>query len=1070
MASHVDRELQLQAEGSALRRLARSLLFAGADADDLVQDTFFASLMSGRGDAVDRPWLSGTLRNLALLRRRTSARRAARERVAAAKATPTSADPMAIAVQSEAMREVAAAVHDLEEPFRTVIVLRFWRGLLPEAIARELGVPRNTVRSRLQRGLDKLRARLDREYGDRRGWILALVPFARPGGFAAAAAAPGAATACTAIGALLMTKLKFVLATAALAAVGMLAWWWEPKPTAPAPTTAEARHSAAVAVLDNVPERAGADAVANPGGEVVREERVPAEPEAGLTVAGKVTSRGAPCADLALTMQWFDGAEAVGEPASEHEVRSDADGRFVWRGPVRTAVGTLRAVRSGAAGDAKIWCTPQLVQPGQAQVALEVTLLALDRSLSGRVHDVGGAPIAGAELAVNGWDDVATHTDADGRYEMKVTGPPYPLLVVKPGYRERLLEAYMPEGKQRHELDIELEPGASFSGRVVDEAGHPVAGAQVRASGLQHGTVTDAAGHFEFGGAAPEDRHQLTAAKPGFQMAALTASPGADPVELVLRPGLALVVRVLGAGGEGIAGARISVRPDRFHAMQVRGFTDAGGRLRLEDLPAGEIEVVADKPGFVKVTSAADAAKTPGELALVLHAGRTIAGCVLDEAGAPIVGASVYCERATPDLERRSIGGRATSDTEGRFTIADLPPEPCTVFAHHADHMRASLEGVAGSPSDLVLRMKRAASVAGRVVDGVTGAPVGAFTILLTADYSVQPLQYVDPVRFVDSDGWFRVVHWQLQPGAELFVEVWAEGYAPQRVAGAPSVDAPRDQYVIRLFAGATVRGVVCDAANGAPVEQVEVTLQSGDPKDPARHLSRGRSRDVPGSTRVYTDAGGRFELHSVPPGENRLVLAHGDYPKRTFGPFEIAAGAPVVEVQPTLTHGATLRGHVTGMPDAAGKRISAHVFDGKTIETEVGSDGTFELRGVGAGRVSLSLTTGKGRWHSMRLEVGDDDVSDLVFAVPQRSTGSILASVVGMARGRAAVSTLGVEPGRCSTTRSIEFEDAGFLVDGLPAGKYEVEVVSPGSGASGRAEVTVGDGRTAVTVAVAPR
>ena len=299
---------------------------------------------------------------------------------------------------------------------------------------------------------------------------------------------------------------------------------------------------------------------------------------------------------------------------------------------------------------------------------------------------------------------------------------------------------------------------------------------------------------------------------------------------------------------------------------------------------------------------------------------------------------------------------------------------------------------------------------------------------------------------------------------------MWAEGYAPQRIAGVARVDAQRDQCVVRLFAGTTVRGIVCDAATGASVPQVEVTLQSGDPKDPARRLSRGASREVPGKTRVYTDTEGRFELLSVPPGENRLILAHGDYPTRTFGPFEVTAGVPVLEVRATLTHGATLRGRVTGLPDVASKKLSAHVFNGKTIETEVGSDGTFELHGVGAGRVSLSLTTGKGRWHTMHLEVGDDDVRDLVFAVPQGGTGSIRATVVGLSSGQAAVSTLGVEPGRCSIVRSFEYSDAGFVVDGLPAGKYEIEVFSLGSGGNGRAEITVGDDEAIVAIQFVPR
>jgi RNA polymerase sigma factor (sigma-70 family) len=246
-----DRTSQLLAEGTALRSLARSLLGGHADAEDLVQDTLVASLRSPCADAGRRPWLAGTLRNLALLWRRTSARRAAREAVAAATASPGDGDPAAIAVQAEAMREVAAAVHELEEPFRTVVVLRFWRGLLPEAIAQQLGVPRNTVRSRLQRGLERLRARLDQSFGDRRGWQAALLPFATPMPLApqVALATPGAPAATTTFGAILMTKLHVGLAATALVAVGILVWWLGPAATKP-PTTGDrsvvaANHGAA---------------------------------------------------------------------------------------------------------------------------------------------------------------------------------------------------------------------------------------------------------------------------------------------------------------------------------------------------------------------------------------------------------------------------------------------------------------------------------------------------------------------------------------------------------------------------------------------------------------------------------------------------------------------------------------------------------------------------------------------------------------------------------------------------------------------------------------------------------
>lgn len=1072
-SSGADRESQMLAEGAALRRLARSLVRADADAEDLVQDTLAASLVSGNDDARKRPWLMGTLRNLALLWRRSSTRRAAREGVAAAATSRHCGDPAVIAAQAETMRDVAAAVHELEEPFRTVIVLRFWRGLMPEAIAAELGVPRNTVRSRLQRGLEKLRERLDRSHGDRRSWLAALVPFASHAGLTTLAAAPAgaAATTWTTSGALLMTKLHVVFAAATLAAVGCLVWWFGQGAIAPIsmPPAATDRAAVARATTDATnPENGSASA---PGSSPTHDLRTAVDAAVGLEVRGTVLRDGAPVAGLTLDVQFFGGTDVLQSPTEQQQVQSDADGKFVWHGPLRTAVGMVRAVRSGTSGVAKVFCTPQPVEPGQTEVVLDVTALALARTIFGRVHDVVGAPIVGAELSVNGWTDVSTRTDANGHYELRVTGPPYPLLVLKDGFRERLLESYIPEGKDQHELDVELEPGAPFTGSVVDAAGNPIAGASIRASALARGTDTDAAGHFEFGGAANDERQELTATKAGFQRASVVASAGGDPVRIVMQPGIALPVRVVDTDGAGIPGVRIGVTIDSYRGAENRGLTDVDGRLRIMDLPAKTLTVLADKAGFVKARGEVDVKTMRDELVLVLRPGRTIAGRALDAAGAPVVGVSVSCTMQGTGLARSAVGSRAKTDTEGRFTIQELPPEPCTVTAHHPDYRHAVLEGVSGTPADLVLRMQPAASVAGRVVDGITGAPVAAFQVLLAADHKVQPLQYVDPVRFADSDGFWRVKHWQLKPGAPLVVEVWAEGYAPQRVDSVVMDDAPRDQNLIRMFAGTTVSGTVVDAKTGTPVSQVEITLQSGDPMSQTKQLGpNSPTPDTPVKVRVFSDAEGRFELRSVPPGENRLMLTRQGYPTNTYGPFQVTAGAPTLEVQPKLTPGATLRGRVTGLADTLGKKLTAHGRDDDSFEAELAADGSFELHGVGPGRASLSLITGKGCWHSMRIMVGTDDLENIVFEVPKPGTGSIRASVIGLPRGHGSVASLDVTPGQCSTVRTIEFTDATFVIEALPPGRYEVEVYSLDAGGSGRAEVTVADREVAVTVEVVKR
>lgn len=240
----------LLAEGRALHRLARSLLDDG-DVDDVLQDAAVAAMT-----ATPRrpgPWLRAMLRNLALLRRRSAARRRRREREVARPVVDGSSDPAAIAAQAELMQRVVTAVRELEEPFRTVVVLRFWRGLLPEAIAQELGVPRNTVRSRLQRGIERLRERLDGAHGDRAGWSAPLAA-------AVGLPAPAAATAVEAtLLAGMMMKTKLLVGAAALLAA-LLLWGLAARPAAEAPRT-NAQVPSPVAAAGNLDRVADAPAV-----------------------------------------------------------------------------------------------------------------------------------------------------------------------------------------------------------------------------------------------------------------------------------------------------------------------------------------------------------------------------------------------------------------------------------------------------------------------------------------------------------------------------------------------------------------------------------------------------------------------------------------------------------------------------------------------------------------------------------------------------------------------------------------------------------------------------------------
>src|SRR5262249_25393514 len=112
-------------------------------------------------------WLRAVLRRCVFDLVRGERRRQRHEHAAA---KVEAVDAVDTAQRLGLQQELLAAVRARDEPSRTCILQRYFDDRSPTAIARHLGVPVKTVKTRLSRALQQLRQRLAPRHGDRGAW------------------------------------------------------------------------------------------------------------------------------------------------------------------------------------------------------------------------------------------------------------------------------------------------------------------------------------------------------------------------------------------------------------------------------------------------------------------------------------------------------------------------------------------------------------------------------------------------------------------------------------------------------------------------------------------------------------------------------------------------------------------------------------------------------------------------------------------------------------------------------------------------------------------------------------
>lgn len=171
---------ELEAHAQWLRRLARGLTGNEALAEEVAQESWRAWVKRGGGPIENlRAWLAVTAKRVALHNRRSQERRRWRERAAAL--PEASDDPRELEERLELQRGLADELTKLREPYRGLLVQRYFDDLSTAEIARRRGIPTGTVRSQLSRGLAELRERLERREGQSPNWAMLLLSVARDG-------------------------------------------------------------------------------------------------------------------------------------------------------------------------------------------------------------------------------------------------------------------------------------------------------------------------------------------------------------------------------------------------------------------------------------------------------------------------------------------------------------------------------------------------------------------------------------------------------------------------------------------------------------------------------------------------------------------------------------------------------------------------------------------------------------------------------------------------------------------------------------------------------------------------
>jgi protocatechuate 3,4-dioxygenase beta subunit len=786
--------------------------------------------------------------------------------------------------------------------------------------------------------------------------------------------------------------------------------------------------------------------------------------------------------------------------------RSGSDGRY-----------RVRAIRPGEldvkADEARhvAWSRDGVKLGVGETKTLDVPLTA-GATLSGRVVDEDGRPVADAKgsvgrnlggmasfLAGLRGGRAAFRTRPDGTFTASrlAPGDNQNVAVTHPEYERSVLGGVvLPAGGTKAGLLFTLRRGLVVAGSVRDADGKPVAGAEVAlaqsltvrtnrggaravmnvaggASDLPRGR-TDAEGRFELRGVAPGD-YTLQVRATGWASEAIdplkvARDAALPPVDVVLVPGASITGTVRRRTGGGVEGYFVFARPQGGAGGSQPGSSPTGsdGAFVLDGLRAGtsyDLQVLGGGAG-PGPTQKGVAAPADGVEIVVSGTGRIEGSAVDAKTGRALTLFDVSYEPERGGgmvfrLARRAggrglgggVGDKVRVETEdGRFALEEVPAGKWSVVVEAKGYQVARAGGVvveeATTTDGVEVKVPPGSLLRGRVTDAKTGRPVVEANVSATgagAGAGLPPgLGLPDGTGLVtDTDGRFEVDG--LAPG-RVSLRVDHADYE-ERTEGVELKEGG-SSVEVALARGGALGGTVLSAAR-QPVGGAEVTLQAAGEGGFARGPFGGSAQSA------VTDATGRFRFEHLSAGRysaTAQLSGQASEPQAAV----LTVGESKEDLVLVLSGGATLRGVVTGLPEAqrAGLAIWANGPHQYGASTRTGADGRFELTGLPVGTTSIVATAGdafaggtRSATKSVSIAEGQLDAeAEIAFEGTAALTGTVTRG--GRPVSGAMLFAGGRRTGGNASTRT---DDAGaFRLEGLENGTYSVSV-QPAPGGAGR-------------------